>query len=193
MAKKGFKQKPPQPSFFKQQEQKYGVDFINRINTEFVRKNALKIFRDLACGAINPDKDYVYFNVYDFTYNLFLAANDNAKYNWCCYHGLSTSQYAQQDIEMQKIAASHFEHYNVYTSICSHLNNILYNITYYDGVYTRFHLDQLIAQIRWSRNVFNGYFITIGKDSDRNYVKKERRQLPNDKGFNNQSEGGFFG
>lgn len=194
MAKnKGHKQKPPQLSFFKQQEQKYGSSFINQINTEFIRKNSLKIFRDLAYGAINPDVDYVYFNVYDFTYNLLISAQDNAKYNYYCYHGLSLSPYLQNDITMQKIMAGHLDHYNVYVSICTHLNNILQNITLYDGVYTRFYLQQLIAELRWTRNVFNGYFITIGRDSDRNYIKQERRQISNDKRFNNQSEGGFFG
>lgn len=191
MAKnKGPKQ---QPSFFKQQQEKYGPDFINRINTDIIRKNALKIFRDLSYGAINTVTDYVYFNVYDFTYNLYVSANDNAMYNWCCYHGLSMSPVAQQDENMQKIAKSHYDHYMIYMSISAHLNNILQNITYYNGIYTKYYLDQMIAELRWSRNVFNGYFITIGRDDDKRRNRQERRQIPYDQGVDYQSEGGFFG
>lgn len=181
-----------QPSFFQQQTQKLGPGFMNKINTEFVRKNALKIFRDLACGAINPEQDYEYFNIYDFTYSLYDSAMDNATYNWYCYYGLYNNPMSQSDPNMQRIAAEHYERYTLYNSIAIHLNNILQNITMFGGVYTRFYMQQLIAEIRWKRNTFNGYFITLTKEYDNSYIKNKRRELPNDQGFSDKSEGGFW-
>lgn len=117
----GNKQRPPQPSFFVQQQQKLGTGFMNRINTEFVRKNALKIFKDLACGAINPDTDCEYFAQYDFTYNLAIAANDNAKYRYYIWVGLTNNPQYQYDAEMQRVAAEVYDQMNTYNTIVIHL------------------------------------------------------------------------
>ena len=37
----------------------------------------------------------------------------------------------------------------------------------YNGVYTRYYLQELISEIRWRKNTFNGFFITLPKDSDK--------------------------
>lgn len=182
-----------QPSFFKQQEQKLGNGFINRLTSEMIRKNALRIFKDLASGAIDPEVDYKYFDSYDITYNLYLAAADNANYNYACYMGLCNTPQQLSNPNTVKIAQAHYEHYMVYQSIVVHLNNILYNLAHYNGAYTRYYLTQLVYAIRGSRRIFNGYFITISdKDTDRGYMRKERRQIPNGQGFSNQGEDGFF-
>ena len=56
--KSPLKQKPQQPSFFMMQRQKFGEDWLNRVNSEYIRKNALKIFRDLAYGAANIEVEW---------------------------------------------------------------------------------------------------------------------------------------
>ena len=62
----------------------------------------------------------------------------------------------------------------------------------YNGVYTRFLLQQMISEIRWRRNTFtNGIKLVINPQDDK-YIRNKRRQLPHDKGFSNQDEGGFF-
>lgn len=189
---KGGNQPKVQPSFFQQQRQKLGSDFMNRINPEIVRKNALKIFKDLATGAINVEHEYEFFNRYDFTYALWQAATDNAKYNYFSYMGLYNYPGCAADPEMIRVCQEHFDLYNLYNSIAVHLNNILQNITMYQGIYTRHYLTQLVAEIRWKRYAFNGYFITIPKDDDKSTIKKRREIPDHDQGFSNQGEGGFW-
>lgn len=190
--KGGNKQRPPQPSFFQQQQQKFGDGFMNQLNASDVKKNALKILTDLSVGAINPDAAYEYFNQYDFTYNILQVANDNLRYRQYIYLGLVNYPSYQYDQEMQRVGAELYDQITTYTSVVNHLNNILQNITMYNGVYTRFLLQQMISEIRWRRNTFtNGIKLVINPQDDK-YIRNKRRQLPHDKGFNNQDEGGFF-
>lgn len=190
--KGGNKQRPPQPSFFQQQQQKFGDGFMNQLNASDVKKNALKILTDLSVGAINPDIAYEYFNQYDFTYNILQVANDNLRYRQYIYLGLANYPSYQYDQEMQRVGAELYDQITTYTSVVNHLNNILQNITMYNGVYTRFLLQQMISEIRWRRNTFtNGIKLVINPQDDK-YIRNKRRQLPHDKGFSNQDEGGFF-
>ena len=190
--KGGNKQRPPQPSFFQQQQQKFGDGFMNQLNASDVKKNALKILTDLSVGAINPDIAYEYFNQYDFTYNILQVANDNLRYRQYIYLGLVNYPSYQYDQEMQRVGAELYDQITTYTSVVNHLNNILQNITMYNGVYTRFLLQQMISEIRWRRNTFtNGIKLVINQQDDK-YIRNKRRQLPHDKGFSNQDEGGFF-
>lgn len=190
---KGGQNRQPRPSFLKQQEQRLGAGFLNRLNAEDIRKNALKIFRDLAEGNMDPNEVEQYFNQTDFTYNLLVAATDNLNYRNYVYTGLISNPNIQYDLEMQRVASEVADQIRTYQSIVSHLNNILYNISMYNGVYTRYYLQELISEIRWRKNTFNGFFITLPKDSDKKRIRQERRQIgDNDKRFNNPNEGGFF-
>lgn len=185
-------QRKPQPSFFQQQEQRYGIGFMNRTNTEEIRKNALKILTDLSVGAMNPDNVYEYFNQYDFTANVLAVAQDNLKYREYVYFGLTNNPIYMQDMEAQRVGAELWDQILTYRAVVVHLNNILQNITMYNGVYTRFYLQQMITEIRWKRNTFTNGIKLVIIPQDNRHVRNKRRELPNDKGFNNQSEGGFF-
>lgn len=190
---KGGQNRQPRPSFLKQQEQRLGAGFLNRLNAEDIRKNALKIFRDLAEGNMDPNEVEQYFNQTDFTYNLLVAATDNLNYRNYVYTGLISNPNIQYDLEMQRVASEVADQIRTYQSIVSHLNNILYNISMYNGVYTRYYLQELISEIRWRKNTFNGFFINLPKDSDKKRIRQERRQIgDNDKRFSNPNEGGFF-
>ena len=190
--KGGNKPRQPQPSFFQQQQQKLGVGFMNRLTTEDIRKNALKILTDLAVGAINPDNAYEYFNQYDFTYNILVVAQDNLKYRQYIYIGLTNHPMYYQDGEMQRVGAELYDQIMTYQSAVVHLNNILQNITMYGGIYTRFYLQQMVAEIRWKRNTFSTGIKLVINPQDNRHLKNKRRELPHDQGFNNQDEGGFF-
>lgn len=190
--KGGNKPRQPQPSFFQQQQQQRGVGFMNRLTTEDIRKNALKILTDLAVGAINPDNAYEYFNQYDFTYNILAVAQDNLKYRQYIYIGLTNHPMYYQDGEMQRVGAELYDQIMTYQSVVVHLNNILQNITMYGGIYTRFYLQQMIAEIRWKRNTFSTGIKLVINPQDNRHLKNKRRELPHDQGFNNQDEGGFF-
>ena len=52
------KPRPLPPSFFMQQRQRNGEYWMNFVSTEFIRKNANRIFKDLATGAANVDYEY---------------------------------------------------------------------------------------------------------------------------------------
>ena len=190
--KGGHKQRPPQPSFFTVQTQKYGSGWINYANTEVIRKNALKIFKDLAYMAIDIEKDYAYFQIYDFVQTLLFAANDNAKYNWYSYIGLANNPMINQDTQMQKVSAEHYEHFVVYSRIIAHLNNILTDISMTDGQNVKYLLLQLMSELRWKKNVFNGYFINISNGNER-LIRNDRGRRIDDSGNNNKDEDGFFG
>ena len=190
--KGGNKPRQPQPSFFQQQQQRLGVGFMNRLTTEDIRKNALKILTDLAVGAINPDNAYEYFNQYDFTYNILVVAQDNLKYRQYIYIGLTNHPMYYQDGEMQRVGAELYDQIMTYQSAVVHLNNILQNITMYGGIYTRFYLQQMVAEIRWKRNTFSTGIKLVINPQDNRHLKNKRRELPHDQGFNNQDEGGFF-
>lgn len=190
--KGGNKPRQPQPSFFQQQQQKLGVGFMNRLTTEDIRKNALKILTDLAVGAINPDNAYEYFNQYDFTYNILAVAQDNLKYRQYIYIGLTNHPMYYQDGEMQRVGSELYDQIMTYQSVVVHLNNILQNITMYGGIYTRFYLQQMVAEIRWKRNTFSTGIKLVINPQDNRHLKNKRRELPHDQGFNNQDEGGFF-
>lgn len=168
---------PSQPSFIQTQRQKLGVGWLNRVNALFIRKNALRIFKDLAYGAVDIDTEYVEFTNSNFVYNLCDSAADNAKYNYACYIGLYNSGIAQNDPGLFKIMNEHRELYLLYNSLVSHLNNILQDIATTQGVYVKQYLQLIVSDIRWKRNAFCGYFITISKDTDTEYFKNERRPL----------------
>lgn len=188
------KQKKQQPSFFMQMRQKNGDAWLNNVSTEFIRKNALRIFRDLAYGAINPDYEYQYFMNYDFTFNLAQAAYDNARYCYVSYIGLYGNPYTATDLEMQKIMQEHYDRYILFNTIGTHLNNLLNDISFNNGVLVRYFLQQMVAEIRWKKNAFAGYFITIPKEQDKNYVKRERRLNNYDSRISKDDSGerGFF-
>lgn len=190
--KGGNKPRQPQPSFFQQQQQRLGVGFMNRLTTEDIRKNALKILTDLAVGAINPDNAYEYFNQYDFTYNILAVAQDNLKYRQYIYIGLTNHPMYYQDGEMQRVGSELYDQIMTYQSVVVHLNNILQNITMYGGIYTRFYLQQMVAEIRWKKNTFSTGIKLVINPQDNRHLKNKRRELPHDQGFNNQDEGGFF-
>lgn len=190
---KGGQNKQPRISFLKQQEQRLGTGFLNRLTAEDIRKNALKIFRDLADGNMDINEVEQYFNQADFTYNLLEAAKDNLNYRNYVYMGLINHPQLPYDANMQRVANELADQITTYNSIVVHLNNILYNISLYNGVYTRYYLQELMSEIRWRKNTFNGFFITLPKDSDKRRIRQERRQIgDNDKRFNNPNEGGFF-
>lgn len=185
----------PQPSFFMQQRQKNGDGWLNLVSTEFIRKNAMRIFKDLATGAANTEYEYQYFLNKDFVYNLNVAAYDNASYSYACYVGLKTYLESNPaDQNMARIMQEHLDRYNLYNSIVMYLNSIYQDVTYQNGTLVKYYLQQMVADIRWKKNAFNGYFITLPKDYDTNYVKKERRFINNDNRMYQDDSGqrGFF-
>lgn len=191
--KNPLKQKPQQPSFFMMQRQKFGEDWLNRVNSEYIRKNALKIFKDLAYGAANIEVEYKYFMNHDFTYNLAEAAYDNAKYCYACYVGLSSNPAALADAYMVKIAQEHYDRYQVFNTIVMHLNGILKDNACSNSTLVRYYLQEMVAAIRWKKVAFNnGYFITLPKEHDKAYVKQERRQY-NDGYKSYQDDSGLKG
>lgn len=187
------KPRPMPPSFFMQMRQKNGDNWLNMVSTEFIRKNAMRIFKDLATGAANVDTEYQYFLNYDFTYNLAVAASDNANYNRICYLGICNSP-VPVDKEMVRVANDQLDKFNVYNMIVSYMNNILQDLTFNGGTLCRYYLQEMVASIRYKRNAFNGNFITLPKENDRQHLKLERRNRNHGYEFDKDDSGtsGFF-
>lgn len=194
MGKKNNKGGPkPQQSYMDQQKQRLGVGFISKLTADDIKKNALRIFKDLAVGNMPPVEAVQYFSVYDFVYNLKVAADENLNYRQYVYYGLCNNPVMQYDQQAQKVAAEIADQINTYMSIDAHLNNILNDITMNNGVYVEFYLNQMVADIRWRKNTFNGFFVTINtNDSRSKRIRQERRQIHNDQRTNNKNERDFF-
>lgn len=184
--------KPLQPSFFMQQRQKNGDYWLNHVSTEFIRRNAMRIFKDFATGSANPDYEFTYFLNYDFTYNLAVAASDNAQYNYTCWLGLYNSPVLNND--MARVADEQYEKYKTYNIIVTYMNSILQDVTFNGGTLVRYYLQEMVATIRHRKNDFNGGFITIPKEYDKKFINVERRNFNNDNRFSkeNPREPGFL-
>lgn len=188
------KPKQQQPSFFMQMRQKYGDSWLNMVNTEFIRKNAMRIFKDMAYGSINVDYEFKYFLNYDFTYNLCLSAADNAKYCYMTYIGLLNNPMTAYDKDLSRTMQEHYDRFNLFNTIVIHLNSVLSDISINNGTLVRYYLQELVANIRWKKAAFNGYFITVPKEQDKSYIKRERRSNRNGSEFSKDDSGerGFF-
>lgn len=71
MAKKNNNQRR---SYFKEQQQKFGEDFIERKTAQDIQRDAVRIFRDIANGRINVQTDQEFFRNRQFLENCIAAA-----------------------------------------------------------------------------------------------------------------------
>lgn len=185
MGKKGKSQQRRQ-NYFNLQFQQLGEGWTAKITTLDVRKSALRLFKDIAAGNIDFDKDVQYFNEPSFTHNLRLAADDNAYYNGTIFNALSAS--GAQDPYTTQLKEEHYKRYCAFTIISQSLNTILNGISYNQGIQTAEILQNLIDQIQPYRYLFNGYYITLPRQDD-GRLKVERRQKQNDNRTNTRSIG----
>lgn len=193
MAKNINKPKNSQPSWLDNQIKQYGGAFMSRLNTEIVRKNALKIFKDLASGNINYEKHSEFFRVYSFTYSLVLAANDNAYYAWAVSAGLDTfivsnPMAANEGNKLTEISRELKKSFNAYNAASAVLNNVLIDIQNTQGQNIVPLLQQAVVTLQQYKHCFNGYFITVGRP-DEGRLRVERRIIPNGQSSSNQGEG----
>ena len=188
------KPRPLPPSFFMQQRQRNGEYWMNFVSTEFIRKNANRIFKDLATGAANVDYEYTNFLNYTFTYNLREAAAENAKYNYTSHLGICYSP-VPVDNDMLRIANDQWEKCQVYNIIVYFMDCILNDVSYNKGLLCRYYLHELVANIRYKRNIFNGNYVTVtDEDNNKHCLNVERRIKNNDNGIDQDYSGvkGFF-
>lgn len=194
----GKKQKGKQKNqtYFNLQFQQLGEGWMGKITTQDVRKSALRLFKDIASANLDLPKDIQFFNEPSFTYNLKLAADDNAYYNWTIYNSLYNMQYRSQVDE--DIMQEHFVRYNAFLVLSECLNNILNGLYINGGIQTEFLITDMITKMQPFKYSFNGYYITINRKDD-GKLKTERRQRGNDsrngkrlqgpvKGFPNPSD-----
>lgn len=185
--------KQHQPNFFEQQVQKFGPNWIYAMNSEQVRKNALKVFKDIAFGNVSPDEVAEYFAIADFTYNLKLAADDNMNYNYYSYLGLQNCK--DTSAEMVKVANAHYDNYTAYAVTSQALNNILMSIASYGASFVPAMIMQAITMMSPYKHLFNGYFITIPRN-DEQRIRVPRREIGGNYNYgqsvDNQSQRTFW-
>ena len=54
-------QRKARPSYFQQNVQRFGTNFLETKNAEQMQRDAVKVFRDIAMGNINMETDGAYF------------------------------------------------------------------------------------------------------------------------------------
>lgn len=171
--------KRQQTPYLDQLEQQYGPDFLRRLNPLFIKKNALRIFKDLANGNIDLQKHSAYFCEPAFTYNLAVSAQENETYYYWCYAGLINNPMAMQNATAQKVIKEFQDNWAAYHVLTNGLNNILMAVQYNNTAQVPIILNNIMIDLTSHRRRFNGYFITIERENDRSYNKIERRQMPN--------------
>ena len=163
------KNKKKQQTFFDQMVQKLGSNWLCLTNTDIIRKNAMKVLKDLAFGNIDPYEDCKYFCSADFTYNIKVACDDNAKYHYWSYMGLSQyfQMYGVPDASAEKLMCEHYEQYKAYTQGSVALNNILNTLNMFGEQYVPAAIMQATTMLTPYKYSFMGYFITIQRNDDR--------------------------
>lgn len=187
-----------QQTFFDQMVQKLGSNWLCLTNTDTIRKNAMKIVKDLAFGNIDPYEDAKYFSSSDFTFNVKVACDDNASYNYWTYVGLSNYMqvYGAPDQNIERIMREHYEMYIAYSTASIALNNILITITTLGDNYVPAAIMQANAMLSPYKYSFMGYFITIQRNDDRR-ARVARREIGegghlNDQGISPGSKEDFW-
>ena len=183
-------------SFFEQQLQQNGPGWIYRMNTDQVRKQSLRVIKDIAFGNFDPYEVSEYFAVADFTYNVMVAADDNTKYNWYTYIGLLSNPATHEDPAMVRVMRSHYEAFIAYQAATIALNNILTDITINNGAFIPALLMEAIRILDPYKHFFNGYFITLPRTDDTR-VRAPRREIGGNQNYGkivvDQYQNNFWG
>ena len=96
---------------------------------------------------------------------------------------------------MLRIANDQWEKCQVYNIIVYFMDCILNDVSYNKGLLCRYYLHELVANIRYKRNIFNGNYVTVtDEDNNKHRLNVERRIKNNDNGIDQDYSGvkGFF-
>ena len=184
---KGNKKPQKRQNYFNLQFQQLGEGWTGKITTLDVRKSALRLFKDIANGNVDLDKDVQFFNEPSFTYNLKLAADDNAYYNYSIF--VAMQQMPNKDAIQQKIMEEHYQRYCAYCVLSQSFNTILNGIQINGGMQTKDIIADLVVRLQPSKYLFNGYFITINRKDDGKMKVERRQKQHHDKGISTRVTG----
>ena len=76
-------------SWFEQQVERFGPDFINNMSADEMQKGAVKVFTDLARGNVSIATEGNYFLNAQFLENCCIAANSKRVFNSILFDGLN--------------------------------------------------------------------------------------------------------
>lgn len=76
MAQNPMKKKKNRPNYFRKQEEKFGPHFISRKTSVDIQRDAMMVFRDIARGNIDFERDSKYFTNAQFMLNIQKVAYD---------------------------------------------------------------------------------------------------------------------
>ena len=116
-----------QPNYFKQNIQKYGKDFIDKMNARDMQVNTVRVFRDLARGNINPKTEGEYFLNPQFMDACLVAAHSKLVMHSTHYNGVSMliqNMGPSATQEMYQVADYDKRCMDAYTTIMSGLQAI---------------------------------------------------------------------
>lgn len=85
----GQKPNKKRKSWFEQQAERFGPDFIESIRPDDAQKGAIKVFSDIARGNVNIPNEGQYFLNTQFSYNCIVAANSKKVFYGYLLSGLN--------------------------------------------------------------------------------------------------------
>lgn len=166
-------------SYFEQKIKSDGENFLNFMNAIQVKKDAFKIFKDLAHGNIDIERHGKFFTNASFVNNLRAVAEDNYKINSLSANGLQIAMQMnnisdKDTVYVMNALAAKADAYMVLTNF---FNMILIDIVNYGGANIPQYLYGIINELNPRKEAFNGNFIIVPRNEDYPYPGMERRNF----------------
>lgn len=178
-------------SWIEKKKEQMGGDFINTINPFYIKRDAIKIFKDIAYGNISVNKDHAkYFTNTTFLNALQEASIDNYVWHDATYTGLYhyINNLYQNNIPkgfeyLYDICNRHRRSKEAYTQLYYYLQYMLNDIKYNNGFGIETLLYNLSTILAGYKDAFNGDYYTI------NTSRRREERRPKDE---EESSSSFF-
>ena len=181
-------------SWFENKKKELGGDFLNEINPLFIKRDAIRIFKDIAYGNISINRDHVkYFRNSSFVNALLEAAVDQYVWNSGAYIGLynyitmvCNNQIPNEFAYLYDICDRFRRRTDCYVCIRQYMQYILEDIKYRNGMYVDKLLANLSCALTSYKDTLNGDYYTINMNKRREPNQRFNDDTPSDGGFFDQ-------
>lgn len=181
-------------SWIETKKKELGGDFLNELNPFFIKRDAIRIFKDIAYGNISVNKDHVkYFRNSSFVNALLEAAVDQYVWNSATYIGLynyitvvCNNQIPTEFAYLYDICDRFRRRTECYTQIRQYMQYILEDIKSRNGVYVDKLLANLSCILTKYKDSLNGDYCTINMNKRRESNQGFYEDRPSDGGFFDQ-------
>lgn len=155
-------------SWIEQKKHELGEDFLSNINVYYIKKDAIKIFKDIAYGNISVVKDHIkYFYNVSLLNALQEASVDQYVWHNATFIGLSNyiamcnNSIPNEYAYLYDICNRHRRSAECYTQIYQHLELMINNIKYRNGTEVEIIFNNLSGTLSKYKDSLNGDYYTI--------------------------------